>query len=395
MKRREWVKGFSAAVAGSVLMGLGACSTGSSMRRAVAPEGLLASLPEPWLSRVADPAHQFRMQVTVFDPSRQRWPLGLHHERHGLDDRSWFAPGSWVKLPLALLAVERMEALGLGIGARIHLDTPPATGEWAADEAQAESLLRTIRRVFVISDNAAANRLYEFLGQDLIHDRLAALGYPNARLVSRIGSSDVSANRRSVAVRVVDAEGGTRFARAAVETAVARSFPHGEARSGFGWLEGDRVIAGAHDFSTSNFLALGDMHTMLLALITPEAVPVSQRWRISEAARLAVLTEMGHWPRESSDPSYSEAQYPDRYAKFLLPQGDANRWLRLYGKCGQAFGYLNDAQCVLDTRTGRQVLVSASIHVNADGIFNDDVYEYDDVGFPLLAGLGQAALDSA
>ncbi|MBK8286954.1 MAG: serine hydrolase [Ahniella sp.] len=255
--------------------------------------------------------------------------------------------------------------------------------------------MRSLRRVFVVSDNTAANRLYEFLGQDLIHDRLGALGFPHARLVSRIGSSDVAANRRSTAVRVVDAEGGQRFARPAIESSVVRSFPYGEARAGLGWLDGDRVIAGAHDFSASNFLALGDMHTMLLALITPEAVPESQRWRISESARLSVLTEMAHWPRESIDPSYAESDFPDRYAKFLLPQGDANRWLRLYGKCGQAFGYLNDTQCVLDTRTGRQVLISASIHVNADGIFNDDVYEYDDVGLPMLAALGQAALDSA
>ncbi|MBK8286953.1 MAG: hypothetical protein IPK97_19965 [Ahniella sp.] len=130
MKRRQLMKGFSAVLAGSVLMGLGACG-GPAVRHSALSMGFLDSLPEPWRARIADPAHQFRMQVTVFDPARQRWPSGIHHERHGLDDQSWFAPGSWVKLPLALLAIERFESLGLGLDAKIHLDQAPESGEWA------------------------------------------------------------------------------------------------------------------------------------------------------------------------------------------------------------------------------------------------------------------------
>jgi hypothetical protein len=35
-------------------------------------------------------------------------------------------------------------------------------------------------------------------------------------------------------------------------------------------------------------------------------------------------------------------------------------------------------------------MLTATILVNKDGIFNDDAYEYDEVGIPFLAALGRA-----
>jgi hypothetical protein len=34
-------------------------------------------------------------------------------------------------------------------------------------------------------------------------------------------------------------------------------------------------------------------------------------------------------------------------------------------------------------------MVTATILVNSDGVFNDDAYEYDQVGIPFLAQLGR------
>jgi hypothetical protein len=38
------------------------------------------------------------------------------------------------------------------------------------------------------------------------------------------------------------------------------------------------------------------------------------------------------------------------------------------------------------------VLLSANLYANADGVLNDDRYEYDTVSRPFLAALGRAAL---
>jgi len=34
-------------------------------------------------------------------------------------------------------------------------------------------------------------------------------------------------------------------------------------------------------------------------------------------------------------------------------------------------------------------MLSATIHCNSDGIFNDDRYDYDSIGYPFLRDLGQ------
>jgi hypothetical protein len=34
-------------------------------------------------------------------------------------------------------------------------------------------------------------------------------------------------------------------------------------------------------------------------------------------------------------------------------------------------------------------MVSATLLVNKDGIFNDDAYDYDAIGFPFMAELGR------
>jgi len=44
---------------------------------------------------------------------------------------------------------------------------------------------------------------------------------------------------------------------------------------------------------------------------------------------------------------------------------------------------------IVDEKEGIQFLLSATILVNKNGIFNDDTYEYDTLGIPFLAQLGR------
>ncbi|MEL6562013.1 MAG: hypothetical protein AAFQ94_27750, partial [Bacteroidota bacterium] len=55
----------------------------------------------------------------------------------------------------------------------------------------------------------------------------------------------------------------------------------------------------------------------------------------------------------------------------------------------QAYGYLIDNAYIVDFDNGVEFMLSAVIHVNENRIFNDGVYEYDSIGFPFMAQLGQ------
>ena len=64
--------------------------------------------------------------------------------------------------------------------------------------------------------------------------------------------------------------------------------------------------------------------------------------------------------------------------------------LTLIGKVGEAYGYLTDVEYITDASSDWECYLSANIYVNADGIFNDDKYEYENIGYPFLAALGRA-----
>jgi hypothetical protein len=102
---------------------------------------------------------------------------------------------------------------------------------------------------------------------------------------------------------------------------------------------------------------------------------------------------MAMLPRESKDPAYPETEYPDGYARFFM-LGDRRArkpdGLHLVGKVGDAYGFATDVEYITADGSNVECLLSANVYVNADGIFNDDRYEYDTLGYPFLATLGRA-----
>ena len=55
---------------------------------------------------------------------------------------------------------------------------------------------------------------------------------------------------------------------------------------------------------------------------------------------------------------------------------------------------MTDTPYIKDARSGREFIISASIHINANQTFNDDEYEYEDLGVLFLAELGRAPITS-
>lgn len=99
------------------------------------------------------------------------------------------------------------------------------------------------------------------------------------------------------------------------------------------------------------------------------------------------------YPGESDYPSYDTSFYYDTYCKFLL-QGSERKTLfpqvKIYNKVGDAYGFLLDVAYIVDEMNQVEFMLSAVISCNTDGIFNDDKYEYDSLGFPFMRDLGIA-----
>jgi hypothetical protein len=352
-----------------------------------------AAMPPALAACIDDPAREVQLLLTEVRRDRDRIVLVDHPL--GLAPTRWYAAASLVKLVVVLIAAERLTALGLDERARIALDASPASGAWSADEQADESFARIARRLLVASENPPYNRLYDWIGPDAIAARLAELGWPDARLNARLGSTDVGANRRLAGSRVLDATGRVHATAPARMVAEPPPFAHGAVLRGRGWHDGSRIIEGPHDFSRANFLPLAAVHRLLLTLVYGDRVDGLPTLALSPRLRAFVLDCASRWPRENIDPIYPEPAYPDNWAKFLVVgdrPGRAPDALRLTGKSGMAWGWLSDCEHIADAASGVECVLSAVIHVDTDGIYNDDVYAYDEIGLPFLGALGRAAL---
>jgi hypothetical protein len=340
------------------------------------------------------------------DPARYRLQIGLtridgtalRHRHFRLDRREWQTPASLVKLPLAIMALERLAALRRA-GQAVDLDTPlrlsgaPDCTVWGRNP---EPLRRTLTALFAVSDNAAYNRLYDWLGPAAIHARFADWGITDARLWSRFAACSPESHRIGADWAFLDAAGRERASGRADPPYAPAAHPLGHPRFGSAWMEAGRRIDGPVDFSERNHLPLADVHEILLRLVAPEAFPASKRYALDPSDRQALLQLMTLTPPESRDPVYAESDYPSHYNRYLfVGEGARPRpaGLTLAGKVGEAYGFLSDSVYASERgAAGLRFVLSAALYVNADDVLNDGGYEYATQGRPFLAWLGHAVL---
>ena len=390
MRRREFLS-LSA-------LGLGSVAAPHAVRAALRDRSpwsdVFARMPPALAALVDDPQHAVQLRWVRIARDADGARRYLTHD-HGLAPKRWFPAASVTKLPMALLMAEAVQAAGGDADSVLRLNAAPASGEWS-DEPLDDTFARGIDRTFAVSENRPFNRWYELLGGEYIHRRLAELSCPHVRLIARLGSSDLQANRRSGGGALLSADGSV-LKRFPAGVAAARRFPFGRVLVGDGWQNDDgTLLPGPHDFSHANFLPLADSLRMLQAFVSPESVPAAQRWKIDGALRARLLRALALRPRESTSPVYPEAEYPDGYARWFFVGDGAARYsdgVSVSGKSGMAYGSLSEVAYVVDRDSGAEFMLAASIQVNADGIFNDDRYEYDSIGIPFMAAWARAVLE--
>jgi len=386
----------------AVCGGLAATQSGCAGREQAAPEAspllaLLRAQPQRFGPVLDDPVrHRIQIIYTRIDRDSDGRPVFTDFAFRTNPDE-YFYPASTVKLPVALLALERLHAIG------VPADTPMLTdadgpGQTPAHNhprapAGVPSVAHYVREIFAVSDNDAFNRLYELLGQEGLQQALHARGLNGTRILHRLALPlPLDANRQTNPVRF-ERDGVPLYAqpgqRSSLDLVAGRPIPLGR-----GEILDGRLVAGPKDFADKNAYPLAELHETVRRVVFPESVPPSQRFDLAAEDRAMVLQAMGRTPRETGIPAWSG--HPDGFVKYLVLGGTAAEHpveLRIFNKVGKAFGFLTDAAYVVDFATGAEFLLSATVYVNGNEVFNDDVYEYDTLGLPFLAELGAAVLE--
>lgn len=364
---------------------------------------ILRTLPEG-MDTLIRQYDTYRIQIvyTQIDRDAQNQP---HFRTFTFGDTTqYFNPASTVKMPAAFLALEKLNQLSILAldkysPMRIEAARPPQQAVTQDSSAQNNlpSIAHYIKKIFLVSDNDAFNRLYEFLGQGWLNQQLRQKGYERTRIVHRLAlpGFDTIANRYTNPIGLYDTTGTMRYYQGEVfSAATPTAMGVGSQTLGKGYIapSGDLVSA-PFDFSYRNFIGLRTLNDMLQAVLFPEAVAPTRRFNLTAEDYTFLYKMMSMLPHESDYPKYDPAEYYDSYVKFFLFGTDTTRipdHIRIFNKVGTSYGFLTDVAYIADFKNQVEFMLAATIYVNADGIINDNRYEYDTIGMPFLSSLGQA-----
>jgi beta-lactamase class A len=312
----------------------------------------------------------------------------------------YFYPASTVKFPAAVLALEKLNDLGIeDVNKYTHLSIDSLyEGHVSFDKDYKNdcgypNIADYIKRVFLVSDNEAFNRLYDFLGQKEINDRLRKKGFNNTKIVHRLSVARTpKQNMETNPINFYDENGEVIYTQPARIESTNVKLDLEETLKGEGYYANGELVNEPKDFSQNNFFSLRDQHNLLIRIMYPEQFNEEERFNLTGEDYTFLRKYMSMLANKSDCPKYSPEEYWDSYVKFFM-FGDSKEPMpyniKIYNKVGDAYGYITDNAYIVDKENGVEFFLSATLHVNENQIYNDDHYEYDEIGFPFLAKLGQ------
>ena len=367
-------------------------------------ENLLATNPQYFDSILA---HRKQQNVQIIYTQINRGANGipaLKNYYFNVNRANYFYPASTVKFPVALLALQKLNELkemGIDKNTTIITEAGNSTQTAVYNDPTAidgrPTIGQYIKKILMVSDNDAFNRLYEFLGQEYINNELQKKGYKDVQLLHRlqIALPEV-ANRQTNPIKFLDTASKILYEQPMKINGTQYAIRNDSMGKGF--YKGEDLINGAMDFSKKNRISLEDLHSILISLVFPKKVFTQQRFNLTDDDRNFVFKYMSQLPTESTYPPYSSdtANYWPAYCKFILfgsQQGNLPKNIRVFNKVGDAYGQMLDVAYVVDYEKGVEFFLSAVIYCNSDGILNDDKYDYNTIGLPFMKNLGQVIYD--
>ena len=341
------------------------------------PMTLVMASQNTSIRKVIDSVDQYEVQIIYTQIDRSGDSIILTDHEFQLDDMKYFYPASTVKLPIAVLALEKLNFTdSLNRDTRYYVEGDSVENTYAED----------ISKIMAVSDNHANNRLFEFQGQDDINLRLRNKGVFPVRISHRLGVHSDDVTTKPLIYYINDSTTGTS---ASIINTEPISLSLERIKKGVGYYENDSLHSEPFDFSYKNYYPVSSQHGVMKRLIFPELFKTNERFNLSEDQRELLLTAMYTLPK---DIGYDPIEYYDSYCKFFI-YGDSKEiipeHIKIYNKVGFAYGTLTDCAYIVDEKNHIEFMLTATILVNKDGIFNDDNYEYEEIGIPFLAALGR------
>ncbi|HEU5165320.1 MAG TPA: serine hydrolase [Chitinophagaceae bacterium] len=345
----------------------------------------------------------FRFQIIYTQINRDKHNIpSFTNYYFNYDSLQYFNPASTVKMPLAFLSLEKIYGLkeqGINMFTPMQFDSGYSRQTVLYKDSTAEnglpSIAQFIRKAFLVSDNDAYTRMYEFVGQQTTNRRLHEMGYPDMRITRRFMRMNPDENRHTNPIRFIKSDGSLIYFQPPAYNTDSFDFSHIN-KMGRAYMNAqDSLVNEPIDFTMANNVTVYHLQQLLQSVLFPNSVPANRRFNLKKDDYDFLYRYLSQYPSETDYPKYDTSLYYDSYVKFFFKQGShiIPGYIRVFNKVGWAYGCLTDVSYVADFKNKVEFMLTATIYVNSDGILNDDKYDYDNIGYPFLYKLGQCIYD--
>ena len=160
-----------------LLLFIGACS----LTPVKDPLQAVLDSDNPLIKRVMDNAQAHEIQILYTQIDRRNDSIVFIDFDFQVDSSNYFYPASTVKFPAAVATLEKLNEIDtLDMHTRFYVE----------GDTIETSFAKAISEIFAVSDNAANNRLIEFLGQDDLNKRMVDKHVGPIRIAHRLAAPD-------------------------------------------------------------------------------------------------------------------------------------------------------------------------------------------------------------
>ena len=164
---------------------------------------------------------KYRVQILYTQINRDKQnKASLKTYAYRTNSKEYFYPAITVKLAASVLALEKINALKLDkygfMYARKSRQGQQEITQNLSAESGKPSVAHYIKKIFLVSENEAYNRLYEFLGQKEFNLTMKSKGFKGVRLTHRLQVPLTPfENQFTNPIEFVDTTGQTRYTQEA------------------------------------------------------------------------------------------------------------------------------------------------------------------------------------
>jgi len=308
-----------------------------------------------------------------------------------VNDSIYFNPASFVKLPTALLALEKLERLSkynINLSTKVIFDSGYKCQRKSENELI--SIGQLVKNVLILSDDKAYNRLYEFVGQEELNKRLWNCGLSEVRIIQRFQNCNPFENRLTNPLYFINDQGDILWKQSQlINSETYLNSINGLKKGILHMGANGNILNKPKDFTFSNFISLKSLHELLLYIMFPEYSNL--KLDISAKNIEFFRKNMGILPEESD--LLNPLKYKPFYKKFLLWDDSLKCQIRSFNVNAYSYGYIGDCAYICDYKHNIEYILVVYINTNKSQNILPENYNYEKVGIPYLKELSRTIYD--